>query len=77
VDFYAVYALQKELKKYAKTHYLSHIVQQGEGLGKIADRYETTPGEILIYNPQAKKGIDEGQVLVIPVTKAVFETFSR
>ena len=77
VDFYAIYRLQKELKKYEKTHYLSHIVQPGDDLGKIAKKYQTTVAEIAIYNPlKKKKRIESGQVLVIPVTKAVFEAFS-
>jgi len=77
VDFYAIYTLQRALKTYEKRHFLSHVVQKGEGLGSIAEIYEATPGEILLYNPQAKKGIGPGELLVVPVTKEVFEAFSR
>jgi membrane-bound lytic murein transglycosylase D len=76
VDFYAVYRLQKELKKYSKTHYLSHVVQPGESLDKIAKKYSTTVGEIVLYNPVKRKRLELGQVLVIPVTKEVFLAFS-
>ncbi len=77
VDFYAVYSLQKELQKYSKTHYLSHVVKSGEDLNQIADTYHTTVGEIVIYNPVKKKKIKKGQVLVIPVTQKVFKKFSE
>jgi len=76
VDFYAVYTLQKELQKYSKTHYLSYVVQSGDDVGKIAKKYETTVGEIAVYNPINKQRIKKGQVLVIPVTREVFEKFS-
>ncbi len=76
VDFYAIYALQKELQKYSKTHYLSHVVKSGEDLDKIANTYHTSIGEIAVYNPVKNKKIQKGQVLVIPVTQKVFEDFS-
>ena len=76
VDFYAIYTLQKELKKYSKTHYLSHVVQAGETLKRIADKYRTSIEEILVYNPVKKKKIKKGEVLVVPVTQKVFEKFS-
>jgi len=77
VDFYAIYTLQKELQKYSKTHYLSHVVKPGENLRTIAEKYHTTIGEIVIHNPLEKKKIIRGQVLVIPVTRETFEAFSR
>ena len=76
VDFYAIYTLQKELQKYSKTHYLSHVVKPGEDLQKIAKKYQTTVSEIAIYNPIKKKRVERGEVLVIPVTQDVFEAFS-
>ncbi|HHH37775.1 MAG TPA: LysM peptidoglycan-binding domain-containing protein [Epsilonproteobacteria bacterium] len=77
VDFYAIYILQKELRKYSKTHYLSHVVRTGETLKRIADKYRTSIEEILVYNPVKKKKIKKGEVLVIPVTQKVFEKFSK
>ncbi len=77
VDFYAIYTLQKELQKYSKTHYLSHVVRSGEDLNQIANTYHTTVDEIAIYNPVKKKKIRKGQVLVIPVTQKVFKKFSE
>ncbi|MEA3491501.1 MAG: transglycosylase SLT domain-containing protein [Campylobacterota bacterium] len=77
VDFYAIYTLQKELQRYSKTHYLSHVVKQKENLREIAYRYRTSVSEIAIFNPKIKDDIYSGQVLVIPVTKKVFNQFSN
>ncbi len=77
VDFYAIYTLKRELQKYSKTHYLSHIVKPKESLDEIAVRYQTTVREILAYNPLENRRIHEGEVLVVPVTKSIFEKFSN
>lgn len=76
VDFYAIYTLKRELEKYSKTHYLSHKVESGEKLEKIAEKYQTTVREILAFNPLEEKRINTGQILVIPVNKKVFMRFS-
>ena len=77
VDFYAIYTLQKELQRYSKSHYLSHVVKLKENLKQIADKYNTSVGEIAVVNPTLKGKIRHGQVLVIPVTKKVFDKFSN
>jgi len=77
LDFYAIYRLQKELQKYSKTHYLSHTVKAGEDLEGIAEKYQTTIGEIILYNPLKRREVKQGQTLVIPVTKKVFLAFSH
>jgi len=77
VDFYAIYTLQKELQRYSKSHYLSHVVKPKENLKQIADQYNTSVGEIAVVNPTLKGKIRRGQVLVIPVTKKVFDKFSN
>jgi len=48
--------------------YKSHKVIQGENVYRIAKRYNTTPEAIFKINPTAKEGIQEGQILAIPVT---------
>ncbi|GAA4270904.1 LysM peptidoglycan-binding domain-containing protein [Aquimarina gracilis] len=47
--------------------YKSHTVVKGENVYRIAKRYNTTPEAIYKINPTAKDGIQEGQILAIPV----------
>ncbi|MDH7444375.1 PBP1 and LysM peptidoglycan-binding domain-containing protein [Aquimarina sp. 2201CG14-23] len=47
--------------------YKSHKVAKGENVYRIAKRYNTTPEAIYKINPNAKEGIQEGQILAIPV----------
>ncbi|MHA0857056.1 LysM peptidoglycan-binding domain-containing protein [Paenibacillus sp. CMAA1364] len=42
------------------------IVQKQETIDLIADRYEMSPREILLYNRLADQTIEEGQILYIP-----------
>ncbi|WP_108868063.1 LysM peptidoglycan-binding domain-containing protein [Aquimarina aquimarini] len=48
--------------------YKSHKVAKGENVYRIAKRYNTTPEAIYKINPAAKEGINEGEILAIPVT---------
>ncbi len=48
--------------------YKSHKVAKGENVYRIAKRYNTTPEAIYRINPTAKDGINEGEILAIPVT---------
>lgn len=76
VDFYAIYILKKELQRHSKMYYLSHIVDKEKSFHEIAKKYNTTIGEIAIANPSAKGVVYKGEVLIIPVTKKVFNKFS-
>lgn len=49
----------------------THKVKDGETLERIASTYLVTPFDILALNPDAKTGIKEGMVLVIPKSKVL------
>lgn len=42
------------------------IVQREETLDVIAERYQLTPRELLLYNRMSEQNVEEGQVLYIP-----------
>ena len=46
--------------------YIKHTVSTGETISSLALKYKTTPFSIYTLNPDAKNGIDENIVLLIP-----------
>ncbi|NJM78516.1 MAG: LysM peptidoglycan-binding domain-containing protein [Flavobacterium sp.] len=46
--------------------YIKHIVTKGETIYQIAVKYQVTPFDIFRINPDAKNGIQENTVLLIP-----------
>jgi LysM repeat protein len=48
---------------------IKHKVTQGETIESIAKLYLVTPHDILVLNPDAKKGVITGNTLIIPITK--------
>ena len=46
--------------------YLKHVVTKGETITQIAQKYKVTPFDIYQLNPDAKNGIQENAVLLIP-----------
>jgi len=46
--------------------YLKHVVTKGETITQIAQKYKVTPYDIYQLNPDAKNGIQENAVLLIP-----------
>lgn len=46
--------------------YLKHVVTKGETITQIAQKYKVTPYDIYQLNPDAKNGIQENIVLLIP-----------
>jgi len=49
--------------------YRTHKVQKGETIYSIAKEYMITPFDIYKLNPDAKQGIQENSVLIIPASK--------
>lgn len=47
----------------------THKVQKGETVESIAKQYLVTPFDVLVLNPDAKKGISADMVLIIPESK--------
>lgn len=50
--------------------YSEHKVKEGETISAIADRYNVTVYELYRLNPDARQGLAEGQVLVLPGNKS-------
>ncbi len=48
---------------------INHKVTQGETIETISKLYLVTPHDILVLNPDAKKGINPGSTLIIPISK--------
>jgi len=48
---------------------ISHKVTKGETIETISKLYLVTPHDILVLNPDAKKGLTPGNTLVIPISK--------
>lgn len=48
---------------------INHKVTQGETIEAIAKLYLVTPHDILVLNPDAKKGVTVGNTLIIPISK--------
>lgn len=53
--------------------YLKHVVAKGETITQIAQKYKVTPYDIYQLNPDAKSGIQENSVLMIPGKATVKE----
>ena len=50
-------------------NYVTHRVQKGENIESIAKKYRVTPYDIYLLNPDAKKGLSESMILLIPTEK--------
>jgi len=74
--FYLRYEFSED-KQVPKSDLLSHIVKLGETLLNIANRYETSPREIMFTNHLKEEYLMVGQLLVIPVTKKVFKYYTK
>jgi len=70
--FYLRYELLND-RKLVKPHLISHHVALGETLASIAKKYYSTKEEIVIANNLEDEYLTLHQLLVIPVTKKIFE----
>ncbi len=48
---------------------IKHKVTQGETIETISKLYLVTPHDIMVLNPDVKKGLMTGNTLIIPITK--------
>jgi LysM repeat protein len=46
--------------------YISHIIKDGENVASVAKQYQISVEEIYALNPDAKKGVKRGTILVLP-----------
>jgi len=77
VDFYTSYKLKKELSQQKKSHFISHIISSKENITKIAKEYQSSLGEIIATNSLKNLLLEEGDILIIPVTEEIFIEFSQ
>ncbi|MEO8253551.1 MAG: LysM peptidoglycan-binding domain-containing protein [Flavobacterium sp.] len=61
-------ALFSTFNVFSQEKYIQHVVAKGETVFKIAQQYHVQPLLIYQINPDAKKGINYKQKLLIPVT---------
>ena len=57
--------------KAKQDNFVRHNVAKGETIYQIAIKYQVTPYDIYRLNPDAKKGIEEGTILLIPKASSV------
>ncbi len=70
--FYLRYELDNDFRR-VKPHLISHYVKLGETLDSIAQRYQTQSEEIKSENHLKNENLTLDKLLLIPVTKKVFE----
>ena len=75
--FYTPPTLQQIFKKKQYSNLVSHIVNKDDTLKTIARKYKTTPIDIIIANQLAQEKLTLGKLLVVPVTKEIFEKMIR
>ncbi|NHN26857.1 LysM peptidoglycan-binding domain-containing protein [Flavobacterium jejuense] len=64
--------------KAKQDNFLRHNVEKGETIYQISRKYQITPFDIYRLNPDAKNGIQEGTVLLIPkTTTAIVKTETK
>ncbi|TVZ51656.1 LysM peptidoglycan-binding domain-containing protein [Dokdonia sp. Hel_I_53] len=61
--------LTKETQSYQK--FVSHQVEKGETVGSISKKYNIDQADITKLNPDAKNGIYEGLVLILPASASI------
>jgi len=75
--FYSPPTLEQIFKTKHYSNLVSHIVTKGDTIRSIARKYKTTPIDMIIANQLASEELAIGKLLVIPVTKAMFEKLIR
>ncbi len=75
--FYTPPTLEKIFRIKHYSNLVSHIVAKGDTLKSIARKYKTTPIDMIIANQLSDEKLEIGKLLVVPVTKEVFESMIR
>lgn len=70
--FYLKYELKTEQKRF-KPNLLSHVVQMGDTLENIAQKYHSSAEEIKTANKLEDEFLELGSILLVPVSREVFE----
>jgi len=74
--FYLKYELNAEKKSF-KPHLLSHVVQMGDTLQSIAEKYHSSSDEIRAANTLEDDFLELDSILLIPVSREIFEKMLR
>ncbi len=56
---------------FAQDNLIKHVVEKGETVTKIAQKYLITPSDIYTLNPDAQNGLKPDQILLLPKGKGV------
>jgi len=75
--FYTPPTLEQIFKRKHYSNLISHIVAQGDTLKSISRRYRTTPIDLIVANHLSSEKLTIGKLLVVPVTKRLFESLIR
>ena len=75
--FYTPPTLEQIFRIKHYSNLVSHIVAKGDTIKAIARKYKTTPIDMIIANQLSDEKLAIGKLLVVPVTKEVFEKMIR
>jgi len=75
VNFYIQYELKKELNRASKCCFISHFVEKGDTLNIIAKKYKISVSDLIKFNSIKNGKVVLNQILIIPVSKNVFNKF--
>jgi membrane-bound lytic murein transglycosylase D len=75
--FYTPPTLEQIFRIKHYSNLVSHIVAKGDTIKTIARKYKTTPIDMIIANQLSDEKLEIGKLLVVPVTKEVFEKMIR
>ncbi len=75
--FYTPPTLEQIFKTKHYSNLVSHIVTKGDTIKSIARKYKTTPIDMIIANQLSGEKLRPGKLLVVPVTKEIFEKLIR
>jgi len=74
---YAPPTLERIFKTKHYSNLVSHIVQKKDTLKSIARKYKTTPIDLIVANHLSREKLSIGKILVVPVTKKMFESMIK
>jgi len=74
--FYLKYELKEEKKSF-RPNLISHVVQMGDTLQSIAQRYHSSSDEIVAANKLEDEFLELGSILLVPVSREIFDEMLR
>jgi len=74
-NYYLLYETAIMKEEIPRDHLLSYVAEHNITLDRLAEKYESSIEEILLVNNFSKLNIDGGEMIVIPVTKEIFNRY--